>query len=475
MKPRTPLVATNYLFLSAAEFVAKIAATVAFAYLARVLGPEGYGYLEFVLAILFFFTLLVDSGLSTFGAREIAKDPSLAGHLIVNITFTRILLAVVAFLLLLLISTILDKPQDISKLLILYGITLFGLPWLMQWVFQGHDKMHVVALASIIRWVTFTGAVFIFVHGEHDLWLVPFAEVAAILFAAGFLLRNVSALPGKSRGQFNFRYACKTYKKAYLIGASELVWAAKIYSATVILGVTASGSDVGWYSAAHRIVIALHTFVWLYFYNLLPSISRTTNESIDSLRRMTHTSLQVTAWFAVFLGILGTAFAGPGMTLLYGAQYQNSIAAFQVMIWLIPVTLISGHYRYILIAYDKQHLELLSALGGAAVNILLNLALIPSMGLMGAAWALVSSEIVILGIAYYYVRRDITHISALGHFGRPLVAGVILVVVLIVVMPINLWAAGVLGVVVYPLVLALVQPELVNRFRAMIARNERNQ
>ena len=53
---RAPRLAANYVILSAGEFIAKVFGAVAFAYLARVLGPQRYGYLEFAIAIIFFFT-----------------------------------------------------------------------------------------------------------------------------------------------------------------------------------------------------------------------------------------------------------------------------------------------------------------------------------------------------------------------------------------------------------------------------------
>ena len=71
---RIPRLAANFAALSAAEFISKILVALAFAYLARVLGPEIYGHLEFTLAIIFLFSLVVDTGLGTFGAREIAKN-----------------------------------------------------------------------------------------------------------------------------------------------------------------------------------------------------------------------------------------------------------------------------------------------------------------------------------------------------------------------------------------------------------------
>jgi O-antigen/teichoic acid export membrane protein len=65
----------NFLSLSGAEVVTKIATFAAFAYLARLLGPAGFGYVEWAGTVLMCSSLIVDQGFSSYGAREIAKSP----------------------------------------------------------------------------------------------------------------------------------------------------------------------------------------------------------------------------------------------------------------------------------------------------------------------------------------------------------------------------------------------------------------
>jgi O-antigen/teichoic acid export membrane protein len=86
--------AINFLFLSGGEITAKLLTFVCFSYLARMLGPASYGAVEFTLAVMVFFTLPVDLGLSWYGTREIAHNPSCAARLLHEITGLRLVLAV---------------------------------------------------------------------------------------------------------------------------------------------------------------------------------------------------------------------------------------------------------------------------------------------------------------------------------------------------------------------------------------------
>ena len=87
----------NFLVLSAGESVVKVLTFFVFTYLGRTLGPAGYGNLEFTFALMTFFALSVNLGLSTYGAREIAKQRSRAVILLRDICLLRALLAVGLF------------------------------------------------------------------------------------------------------------------------------------------------------------------------------------------------------------------------------------------------------------------------------------------------------------------------------------------------------------------------------------------
>jgi len=467
---RMPRLATNYVILSGGEFISKVLAAVALAYLARVLGPESYGSLEFAIAIYFVVHLFVDSGLSYIGARELAKDKDKLPRLFVNITLARSILALIAFVFLALLAMFINLPREVKTLIFLYGLVMLILPWLTQWIFQGRDMMQYFALASLTRWSVFTGLVFLLVHSSQQIWLVPFIEGAAQLSVAVILMAAIIHLFGFPRYKARILDAFALYRKAIPIGASELVWAIKMYFATILLGFVIGGVELGWFTAAHRIVVALHAFVWLYFYNMLPSISRTSQQPVDALLRLMKISLQIAAWAGIIIAIFGVLFAEFGITLIFGADYAGASRIFAVLIWLIPLALMSGHFRYTLIGYDKQKYEFYSAVIGVVVNVMLNLLLIGRYGLLGAAVSLVISEAVIWLAAYLYVKRLIVPIPVLVNVWKPLIAGIILSASIYFLMQVNILLAGAIGLVIYLILMAVLQPDLFTNIRLIFRR-----
>ena len=420
----TRKLARNYLALVAGELLAKLVNFVAFAWLGRTLGAERYGSLEFTLAVMVFFTLPVDMGLGVFGAREIARNPQAGPRLLAGVTALRGLLALVSLACLALLTAALPVPAEVKELLLLYGCSLLGIPLLLQWYFQGHDEMHWVALASLVRYGVFAGLVLAVLAPEMPLRQVGLIECGAVSAAALFCLAvavwRFRAWPSRPAG--GWRGAAAYLREAMPIGLTELVWALLWYVATVLSGLMVNDASLGWFGASHRILMALHTFVWLYFFNLLPSIARTIHSPRAELERLLAASLRLTAWAGMLAALLGTVLSGEALRLAYGAAFVGGGTVLATLVWVIPVALASGHYRYALIAYGRQSL-LLRATGCAALVVVAGcLVLVPRIGTQGAAWSLLIGCLVELGLTQAYVGREIAQVRLLGPLGRPAAA-----------------------------------------------------
>jgi O-antigen/teichoic acid export membrane protein len=461
----------NFVLLSGGEAASKILAFIAFAYLARLFGPDTYGDLEFALAVALFFNLVVEGGLGLLGTREIAKDKNAVNRLTFHIVILRCLLAVGAFLLLVLFAVVSNRSWQERHLLSLYGLSIFGTPGQLQWVFQGLDQMHWIAVASVLRWVIFAGAVFSYVSDPGQAWLVPMIELGAIACVAILNFAIFRYHLGHFRQRFDLSFALYLLRQAMPIGLTQVMWGLKVYLPTIMLGLMVGGEAVGWFGAAHRIVIALHSFVWMYFVNLYPAISRCTQHPEGALQRLVGKSLQVTAWSAIFIGIIGTLLAKPLLNFVYGSQYDEATVAFQALIWLVAFTLMSSHYMYTLIAYNKQWLELLSAVLGALINIIVNYVLILHLGFVGAAFGVLVSEASIWALNYYFVQHYITSLPFLRYLIRPVIAGVAMAALISIVPPFNFMVMGFAALLLYGLGILILQPSIIGEARLLIVGN----
>jgi O-antigen/teichoic acid export membrane protein len=125
----------------------------------------------------------------------------------------------------------------------------------------------------------------------------------------------------------------------------------------------------------------------------------------------------LTVWFAPLLISVVT-----GFTTMY---LPEGAIALQILIFFLPLSFINGVTQYVLIALDLQRLITRAFAATVAVNLAANLALIPLMGIYGAAFATILSELVLLGPFLLWTGREIGAVPLLSLSIKPLLAGVV--------------------------------------------------
>jgi len=413
----------NFVFLVCGEMGAKVCTFLAFSHLARSLGPARYGALEFVLALFTFLSLIVDFGLGNYGAREIARDRARSTTVMGEITGLRVLLACASFATLVGLAFLVNRGPDVTLLFAAYGLSLFGGPFLLQWVFQAHDRMGLVAVASSLRQIVFAACLLLFFRpGTHLVWIgiVECASVVATGVVCLSLIRFQMRIPIGWPDVRWSRAVGPHWRQASPIGFSELAWASMWYFATVLLGFLFADKSLGWFGASHRVLMALHTFVWMYFFNLLPSISRCASQPNETLLALMRRSLGFSAWTGIYGAFLLTTLAPQVMAAVFGESFRGAGASLAILAWMLPVAMLSGHYRYVLIGYNQQDRLLWCMIVSAVVAIAAGLILVPWLGAIGAACALLTANLSNLMLTYREVDRTIVRIPFLRELAMPL-------------------------------------------------------
>jgi O-antigen/teichoic acid export membrane protein len=464
-------IATNFTLLASGEVVSKVFTLIAFTLLARRLGPTTFGSIEFALALIALFTLIVEGGFSPYGAREVAKYPSRVSWLVSHIVAIRCILAVSGFIVLLGLVAMLSVPLAVKQIVLLYGLTLFFVPVLLPWVFQGLDRMGVVTATTTIRWMVLAGGVFLWVREPAEAWRVPVVEIGAIMLSATFNLWMYRRRYAAVRPRLEANVSLALFREALPIGLSQLLWAARVYLPIIFLGLLVGESSVGWFGTAQRLVLALNTFGVLYLFNLLPSLSRAAKQPRETVQEIMRTSIPIAAWSTVFVSALGMAVAEPLMTMVFGAQYAEGVVSLRILIWLVPAAILTGHFRYTLVAHNAQRLDLRCGALGLGMCLLLTVLLVPTWGPSGAASAILASELFTFAAAYFFVHHRIVTIPVGRHLAGPLLAGSVMVVMVHALPSPSLWLGSTAGILLYAIALVTLQPKMLTDLRSALARD----
>lgn len=390
--------------MSGAEALTKIATFAAFAYLARLFGPAGYGYIEWAGTVLMCSSLIVDQGFSSYGAREIARAPDETANLVSEVVTARIILAVISYAAIFIFAFYFVRESTITNLLLVYGLSLWALPFLLQWVFQGHDRMHIVGITQIVRQMTFVLVIFAFVRSLDNVLWVGIAEIAGVTAAA---LISIWAYRRYFSGRESFRWKLspKLFREGVPIGLSQMFWTIKMFGATFVVGLVATSEETGCFAGAMRIYIALHTFVYLYYFNMLPSLSRAWEQGPNKLAGLIGRSLKIVASGSVVVGIIWVAMAPIVMRGAYGVSFAGGAGALQWLAGACIAAAISGHFRFGLIAARFQKFEMFATGFGSVVALVLIPIGYSKAGTSGAAAALFFAEIVVLVASWLFYQR----------------------------------------------------------------------
>jgi len=383
----------NLSTLAVANVLGNVLAFVAIARIADVLGPEGFGRVSFAQAFASYFVLVGDFGLPLIAVREAARGGAALGGLLRTVLTTRLALAGVAFLALLAALPLVPGPPETGRLAVLFGAAVFGNALLLEWPFQGSERMGHVAVARVLRPGLYAVLVLLLVRGAGDGGTVAVLNLVGLGGAVGFLALAASRI-GFNRGQVPRRDLTPLglLRDALPFAASALL--VQLYSTmdATFLGYLADAQTVGHYSAGSRINGFLVGLGGLFAATLLPRLAAASDRRTADAVLGRGIAAAWTLLLPVAAGGLVTADAL--LDALYGAEYVAGGGAFALLLWGVPVSAVSGLLWHAIAARTGSRVPVRAVALGLLANGALNVALIPWLGAPGAAAATVAAELV---------------------------------------------------------------------------------
>jgi O-antigen/teichoic acid export membrane protein len=374
------------------QVASKLIGFFAFAYLARVLDPEAYGSVEFVVGLAGLFATVIDLGLGTIGIRRAAADPEQRGNLAAQTSLMRFAVAVACALVMVIGVNLFGGSPALHGLVMLYAVSLLVSAWYQEWLLQSAGLMAHVAVAQVIRMSVFATAVLLLVHGVGDTVLVGAAEIGGVAAAAGYALhvQRRRIAPIRLWTSFESR---SLLREAIPIGLGTMIWSAAQYAPLFIIGAFVGGAGTGFFAGANRLAASVATFSFVYHFNLYATASRLARTSGAALSKLMRSSFRATAWATVG-GALAVALAArPIMTLIFGRDFAEAAPSLAILIWTVPVMFLSGHARWSLILAHSEIEVFRSQVVGLLTVVALGMLLVPTHGETGAAVAALGGNI----------------------------------------------------------------------------------
>jgi len=191
---------------------------------------------------------------------------------------------------------------------------------------------------------------------------------------------------------------------------------------------------------------------------VFPLMSRTYS---SGMRAMFEFMIEKLAFFNLLLSLpvalLTSLLAVPLAALLFGADFARTASVLAVLIWYTSAAMISAVFAQALLIENRQRRTLAIRASGLALNVVLNLILLPAIGVAGAAVATLVSELVVLGglVSSFRFPAD-WWARVRSHLWRMALAGAGMAAAIIALRGVHPLLAAAVGVPIYlALVLAL--------------------
>jgi O-antigen/teichoic acid export membrane protein len=206
--------------------------------------------------------------------------------------------------------------------------------------------------------------------------------VLAIFTRQGHRPRQWRAQPSRMRGLLS---------ESWPLVLSALGAALYLRIDQVMLGQMKGASEVGIYAAAARLSETWYFVAAAIVASSFPYLLQLRAEDPTRYAVRLQQLYDTLAWVAISLAVIVTLLAPLIVHVLYGSAFAASAGILQVHIWAGVFIYMRTAFSKWLVAERMLMFSLVTQGAGAVVNVILNLALIPQWGGLGAAWATVVS------------------------------------------------------------------------------------
>ena len=390
----TSKVARNASWIIGCKLVQSILGFVLNMLTARFLGKSSFGDISYAMAVVSFVVPLMRLGFGNIMVQEIVQHPEREGKAMGTGVFLNLVSAfaciagVTAF-------AFVANPGETETVIIcaLYGIKLiFEATDLMSYWYQAKLMAKYSSVISlIVHFVVLGYKIFLLVTLKSVYWFAVTSALEYLLCSVGMYTiyhfkktqkLSISLKLGKELIDKGKHYILSSMMVMIFAETDKIMLKGLIDSSATALYSTATilAGATGFFFAA--IIDSFRPWIF--------EVQKTNEELFKERLKMLYSFI---IYLSLLQSIVMTVFAKPIVLLTYGEQYAESVGALQIVVWYTTFSYLGSVRNIWILANDKQKYLWVINLFGAGANVVLNVTLIPFLGIYGAAIASLVTQI----------------------------------------------------------------------------------
>jgi len=383
---------------------------ITFPYLARTLGPEHVGVLNFAESIAKYFVMLAALGIPIYGIREIAKvqNELKARTKIFAEIFTINLICTLGLSFLFLGAVFFIPQLNNEKVLFYWTIAYFFFQvFYLEWFFNGMNQFKFIAIRQFVIRFFFIIFVFVLIKSQFDYVNYMRMQFGLSVLLAIINFNNLSkhiSLNKETFSNLNLRKHIKPLLYIFLT-----IFSISIYFSldTILLGFLANNESVGYYSTAlklNKLIIAVFGAVTVAIFPSLINLYH--SQQIEKFRELIRQVFFVLVSLSIPAIVIFISCAKEIVHVLFSQNFDRSILPLQITAPLILIVSLSSIFGFqVLSALAKDRQILYSAIIGMSVSVVLSILLVPSLMEVGEAITILVTELSVSVSFIYFTKK----------------------------------------------------------------------
>jgi len=439
------------------------------------LGDELFGEISFAAVYVSFFGLVAGYGTNEFLTKTLSRATLDTGHYLYNTLIMKLIASLSCAALAVGIGVALGFDRQRTALVIVFCIGLvFGtLNGVLLGGYHALQRMGRPALLNAISLYVgaLAGITILLTGGSVVSYALAFNLAFAIPLVGNFIgmLPELRTSSGVDRrvwthvitGSFPF----------FVLSGLLLIYG----SVDIVMLEVMAGTDVvGWYTLAYRWVGLPAFFAVVVSTAFFPALSAEGVAVSGSFKAMANRAMfvviAVTVPAAIGIGLVADDF----ISLVYGEDFRQVVPIMQLLALHLPIVGIDVVLGAVVVAVDRQRLWMVLSAVGCVFNPLANLFAIPyatrtfDNGAIGAAFATLLTEMVVLGGALLIIPRGILSRYTLSLGWRIFLASAAMIPVLLALDSTPLYIRIMLGIIVYAMMSLALKTTSISEVRQLL-------
>ncbi len=427
--------------------------------LVRHLGSERFGTFSVTFAIVFFFQI-IPLVIDQIVIRELSVPDSDRALVLGNAVFLKLALSAFSFLVCIPAVFAMNLSSEVRVFVVIAALSLFSsVGTTFTGLFQISLNVGAFAVPEVLVTLAFSLGNLSLIFLKVD--LIFFIVMQTMLLSTQnlvYLIFGRNRLPLSPRFQWSWGIQRKILSDVPPLFLSGIFNAINLRVDQVFLFTFLSAKELGVYAADVRIVETLHLLPTVFSALAYPVLCKRFQDSKKGFAAAYRVILKFLNLFIVPVATATFLLAPKIIALAFGPEYESGGPALSVLMFSEICVYFGIVNNNLLLAAGQQDFIFVSTFLGAVTNVVLNLLLIPSYGIIGAA---ISTLISYSGLSYLYqlykpeTRPFLIDFVALSI--KPLLCSAIMFFSLVLSKEFNLGANFLIGLGVYSISIFLLK------------------